>query len=122
VVARDIAISGFDNGRVLAVSIADGATVWDSPVSPSTGRTELERLNDIDAAVKVVGDDVFVVGYQGRAAMLSLDPARSGGRARSRVIAASTSMMTRCTSAPRRAGWWHSSAAPALKCGATTCC
>jgi outer membrane protein assembly factor BamB len=73
VVARDIAISGFDNGRVLAVSIADGATVWDSPVSPSTGRTELERLNDIDAAVKVVGDDVFVVGYQGRAAMLSLD-------------------------------------------------
>ena len=55
VVARDIAISGFDNGRVLAVSLVDGATVWDSPVSPSHGRTELERLNDIDAAVKVVG-------------------------------------------------------------------
>jgi outer membrane protein assembly factor BamB len=73
VVARDITLSGFDNGRVLAVSIADGATVWDSPVSPSHGRTELERLNDIDAAVKVVGDDVFVVGFQGRAAMLSLE-------------------------------------------------
>ena len=73
VVARDIAISGFDNGRVLAVSLADGATVWDSPVSPSHGRTELERLNDIDAAVKVVGDDVFVAGFQGRAAMLALD-------------------------------------------------
>ena len=55
VVAREIAISGFDNGRVLAVSLADGATVWDSPVSPSHGRTELERLNDIDAAVKVAG-------------------------------------------------------------------
>ena len=27
VVARDLAISGFDNGRVLAVSISDGATV-----------------------------------------------------------------------------------------------
>ena len=49
VVARDMAISGFDNGRVLAVSLADGATVWDSPVSPPHGRTELERLNDIDA-------------------------------------------------------------------------
>ena len=73
VVARDVAISGFDNGRVLAVSLADGATVWDSPVSPSHGRTELERLNDIDAAVKVVGDDVFVAGFQGRAAMLALD-------------------------------------------------
>lgn len=73
VVARDMALSGFDNGRVLAVSLADGLTVWDAPVSPSHGRTELERLNDIDAAVKVVGDDVFVVGFQGRAAMLALD-------------------------------------------------
>jgi outer membrane protein assembly factor BamB len=73
VVARDLAISGFDNGRVLAVNLADGATVWDSPVSPPHGRTELERLNDIDAAVKVVGDEVFVAGFQGRAAMLALD-------------------------------------------------
>jgi outer membrane protein assembly factor BamB len=73
VVARDVAIAGFDNGRVLAVSVADGATVWDSPVSPSHGRTELERLNDIDAAVKVVGEEVFVAGFQGRAAMLALD-------------------------------------------------
>jgi outer membrane protein assembly factor BamB len=73
VVVRDVAISGFDNGRVLAVSLADGATVWDSPVSPSHGRTELERLNDIDAAVKVSGEDVFVAGFQGRAAMLALD-------------------------------------------------
>jgi outer membrane protein assembly factor BamB len=73
VIARDIALSGFDNGRVLAVGVADGATVWDSPVSPPRGRTELERLNDIDAAVKVVGDDVFVVGFQGRAAMLAID-------------------------------------------------
>jgi len=73
VVAHDMAISGFDNGRVLAVGIADGSTVWDSPVSPPHGRTELERLNDIDAAVKVVGDNVFVAGFQGRAAMLALD-------------------------------------------------
>jgi outer membrane protein assembly factor BamB len=73
VIARDMAVTGFDNGRVLAVSLADGATVWDSPVSPSHGRTELERLNDIDSAVKVVGDDVFVAGFQGRAAMLALD-------------------------------------------------
>jgi|KBSMisStaDraftv2_1062788.scaffolds.fasta_scaffold117116_2 outer membrane protein assembly factor BamB len=73
VITRDIAISGFDNGRVLAVSLADGGTVWDAPVSPSHGRTELERLNDIDAAVKVSGEEVFVAGFQGRAAMLALD-------------------------------------------------
>ena len=58
---------------MLAVSLADGSTVWDSPVSPSHGRTELERLNDIDSAVKVMGEDVFVAGFQGRAAMLAID-------------------------------------------------
>jgi outer membrane protein assembly factor BamB len=42
-------------------------------VSPAHGRTELERLNDIDAAVKVVGDEVYVAGFQGRAAMLAID-------------------------------------------------
>ncbi len=73
VVVHDIAISGFDNGRVLAVNLSDGGTVWDAPVSPSHGRTELDRLNDIDAAVKVSGDDVFVAGFQGRAAMLAVD-------------------------------------------------
>ncbi|HEX5162852.1 MAG TPA: outer membrane protein assembly factor BamB [Steroidobacteraceae bacterium] len=73
VIAGELAISGFDNGRVLAVNVADGTTVWDSPVSPAHGRTELDRLNDIDAAVKVLGEEVYVVGFQGRAAMLALD-------------------------------------------------
>jgi len=73
VISHDMAFSGFDNGRVVAVNMSDGATVWDAPVSPSHGRTELERLNDIDAAVKVVDQDVFVAGFQGRAAMLGLD-------------------------------------------------
>jgi outer membrane protein assembly factor BamB len=73
VIAADMALAGFDNGRVLAVNLADGGTVWEAPVSPPRGRTELERLNDIDSAVKVVGEEVFVAGFQGRAAMLALD-------------------------------------------------
>jgi outer membrane protein assembly factor BamB len=73
VVARDLVIAGFDNGKVIAVTARDGDTVWETPVVPPRGRTELERLNDIDSAVKVIGDDVFVAGFQGRAAMLALD-------------------------------------------------
>jgi outer membrane protein assembly factor BamB len=73
VVAGDLAIAGFDNGKVIAVSTGSGDTVWETPVIPARGRTELERLVDIDAAVKVLGEEVFVAGYQGRAAMLALE-------------------------------------------------
>ena len=73
VLAKEMAICGFDNGKVMAVSLSTGDTVWDSAVAAPHGRTELERLIDIDSAVQVVGNDVFVAGYQGRTAMLALD-------------------------------------------------
>lgn len=71
--AGDLVIAGFDNGRVMAVDLRAGTTLWDTLVSAPRGRTELERLADIDAPAKVAGDDVFVVGFQGRAAMLAKD-------------------------------------------------
>ena len=73
VIVGDVAICGFDNGRVLTLNLADGAVLWDMAVAPPRGRSELERLNDIDSQVRVSGDDVFVVGFQGRAAMLARD-------------------------------------------------
>ena len=72
-IAGDVALCGFDNGRLVAVNPSNGEPLWDAAVSPSRGRTELERLVDIDSSVKVSGADVFVVGFQGRAAMLALD-------------------------------------------------
>lgn len=73
VITGDMAICGFDNGKVMAVGLGDGDVLWETTVAPSRGRTELERLVDIDSSVQVVGNDVFVVGFQGRAAMLALD-------------------------------------------------
>ncbi|MDP9087139.1 MAG: outer membrane protein assembly factor BamB [Pseudomonadota bacterium] len=73
VVAKEVAISGFDNGKVMAVSLTTGDTVWDTALASPHGRTELDRLVDIDSAVRVVGDNVFAAGFQGRTAMLALD-------------------------------------------------
>lgn len=72
-IAGGAAICGFDNGRVLSIDIAKGEVFWEQLVSPARGRTELERLVDIDAAIKVRDADVFVAGFQGRVAMLALD-------------------------------------------------
>ncbi|MGO9804077.1 MAG: outer membrane protein assembly factor BamB [Steroidobacteraceae bacterium] len=73
VIAGDLVLCGFDNGKVLAVSSADGAVQWETTVTPPHGRTELERLVDIDTAVRVTGQDVYTVGFQGKVAMLALD-------------------------------------------------
>jgi outer membrane protein assembly factor BamB len=73
VIAGDLLLCGFDNGRIAAVSTTDGAMVWEQTVTPPHGRTELERLDDIDSPVIVSGQDVYTVGFQGRVAMLALD-------------------------------------------------
>ncbi len=73
VLKGDLALCGFDNGKVVAVNVNDGSIQWEATVSPPHGRTELERLVDIDSAVDVSGDDVYAVGFQGRIAMLALD-------------------------------------------------
>jgi outer membrane protein assembly factor BamB len=73
IIAKELAISGFDNGKVMAVNLVTGDTVWDTPLATPHGRTELDRLVDIDSAVRVSGENVFAAGFQGRTAMLALD-------------------------------------------------
>ena len=73
VIVGEAVLCGFDNGKVMAVSTGDGSVLWEAQVTPPHGRTELERLSDIDSAVGVSGHDVYAVGFQGRVAMLALD-------------------------------------------------
>jgi outer membrane protein assembly factor BamB len=73
VIAGDLTLCGFDNGKVIAVNMNDGSLQWEATVAPPHGRTELERLADVDSTPRVSGSDVFTVGFQGRVAMLALD-------------------------------------------------
>jgi len=71
--AGDSVLCGFDSGRVMAVALANGDILWQAQVSTPRGRSELERLADIDAAVRVSGEEVYAIGYQGRIAMIALN-------------------------------------------------
>jgi outer membrane protein assembly factor BamB len=73
VISEDVVLQPFDNGRLVAVSLGGGTTLWDTAVAQAHGSSELQRLVDIDAPVCVDGDDVFVVGYQGRVARIAKD-------------------------------------------------
>jgi outer membrane protein assembly factor BamB len=72
-ITGDLVLCGFDNGKVVAVNAGDGSVQWEATVTPPHGRTELERLDDIDSPVRVSGRDVYAVGFQGKVAMLALD-------------------------------------------------
>jgi outer membrane protein assembly factor BamB len=73
VMTGDLVLSGFDNGKVAAVNVSDGSIQWETTIAPARGKTELERLDDVDSTVRVSGSDVYAVGFQGRISMLALD-------------------------------------------------
>lgn len=66
-------VSGFDNGRLIAASLDDGTVEWESVLSPPSGRSDLERLADVDGAIATVGRDVYAAGYQGRVVALAAE-------------------------------------------------
>ena len=66
-------VSGFDNGRLIAANLEDGTIEWESVLSPPSGRSDLERLADVDGAIAAVGQDVYAAGYQGRIAALAAE-------------------------------------------------
>lgn len=72
IVARSV-VAGFDNGRLVASSLADGALLWEAIITPPSGRSDLDRLADVDGALAVVGQDVYASGYQGRVAALAAE-------------------------------------------------
>lgn len=69
---------GMDNGRLAAVQMADGAPLWEQPISVPSGRTELERLADIDAQLVDTPQGVLVASYGGDVTLI--DPADGESR------------------------------------------
>lgn len=65
-------ISGFDSGKVVELALADGRVVWEQTVAVPHGRSELDRMVDVDADPRVYAGVVYVVSYQGRIAALDV--------------------------------------------------
>lgn len=76
VIVNDMIISGADNGRLVALTLKNGTVLWETAIAVPRGRTELERMIDIDADPIVIDDVIYVVSFQGRIAMVQLDSGR----------------------------------------------
>ncbi|HUH00028.1 MAG TPA: outer membrane protein assembly factor BamB [Gammaproteobacteria bacterium] len=73
VIAGSLVVAGFDNGRIGAYSLRDGEARWENLIATGRGRTEIERLADVDSTPQVLGQDVYAVSYRGRLASLALE-------------------------------------------------
>ena len=76
VVTSTSVYAGFATGKILALDVKDGTVQWEQRVAIAQGRSELERVIDINAAPILVGDILYSGSYQGRLVALN----RSNGR------------------------------------------
>ena len=66
-VITDTAVyAGFASGKIIALDVKDGTLLWDQRVALAQGRSELERVVDINGAPLLVGDILYSSSYQGR--------------------------------------------------------
>jgi outer membrane protein assembly factor BamB len=71
-----VVMAGFASGKMVALEVANGREVWDAAVAVPHGRTELQRMVDLDANPVVSGGILYASSYQGRLVAVSLQDGR----------------------------------------------
>ncbi|MCQ4287766.1 outer membrane protein assembly factor BamB [Pseudomonas stutzeri] len=73
---NELAIAGLSSGKVVALDTRRGLPVWEQRVAIPQGRSELERVVDIDGGLLLSGETLYVASFQGRVAALDLQSGR----------------------------------------------
>jgi len=73
VIARDRIFVGLADGRLIAISPDDGEVIWDVALSVPAGRSEIQRLVDIDGDAELYGRVLYAASFQGRVAAIDVD-------------------------------------------------
>jgi len=72
-VTEELVISGFDNGKLVAFNRENGSTVWEHTVTSPRGRTEIERLVDLDGQFLLRDNIIYISSFQGDLVALTLN-------------------------------------------------
>ncbi len=67
---------GYDGGSVVALKMEDGSVLWEQKIAEGEGRTELERMVDIDGDLVASGSEVYVASYNSRVVALDAGSGR----------------------------------------------
>jgi outer membrane protein assembly factor BamB len=71
-----VSFIGYDGGQVVALKTEDGTLMWEQTLVTTEGRSELERLSDIDGQLVYIASDLLVSSYKSRLASLAADSGR----------------------------------------------
>jgi len=75
-IVSDVVVTGMANGKLAAYRLTDGQQIWEVPVSEPHGRSEIERLIDVDAPPLVVGGTLYAAAYHGKLVAFNLQTGR----------------------------------------------
>ncbi|WP_372013436.1 outer membrane protein assembly factor BamB [Pseudoxanthomonas sp. 10H] len=64
--APGVLFSGNDDGTLSALALQDGRQLWQQTIGTPDGRTELERMADVDSAPLIDGTQLFVSSFKNR--------------------------------------------------------
>lgn len=67
------AYAGLDNGRIVAFDAATGQIGWEQAVAVASGRTELDRITDVDAGLIAEGATLCAASFGGEVACFDAD-------------------------------------------------
>ena len=73
-----LVVAGFANGKLVGLTAAKGITVWEVSIAIPQGRSEIDRLVDIDGDPVIVGGVVYVTTYQGHIAVIEAQTGNQG--------------------------------------------
>ncbi|MCK5361184.1 MAG: outer membrane protein assembly factor BamB [Gammaproteobacteria bacterium] len=65
-VVSDVILAGFDNGKLMLIRLDNGQRLWEVRVGDSIGKTEIERLADVDGRPVLIDETVYSAAYQSR--------------------------------------------------------
>ncbi len=71
-IIEDTLIEGYDNGKLMALRLDDGKYVWEASVTIPKGRSEVERLVDIDVDPIESRGVIYTASYNGGSAAVSI--------------------------------------------------
>lgn len=74
-IADGIVYSGFDNGHLVALDLQTGRVLWDQAVATPAGRSELQRMVDLDGKLVIRDGVIYAAAYHGNVAAFN---ARTG--------------------------------------------